>query len=532
MQDTLELRGYQRTAVDAVMSGWEQARRQLIVMPTGTGKTVVFAKVAEAMRPQGPTLILAHREELLSQAREKIAHWTSLTTALERGDARADDLLEHGADVVVASVQTLSRHARLERFAPDAFALVVIDEAHHAPAATYQRILAHFDARVLGVTATPDRLDKQALGKVFDQVPFAYELRDAVEDGWLVPIRQKIVRIRGLDLRRVRTTAGDFNEGDLAQALVEHDVPEHVARATTEAAGERKTLVFAATIEHAETLAVALEQFTDPSRVLVLSGEDTLDARREGLRRFAKGAVQFLVNCMLFTEGFDLPEIDCVAMARPTKSRALYAQMIGRGTRTAAGKHDLLVIDFAGNSGRHTLVNVLDVLGGADDEISKHVMHQAEAEDGCDVLDEMRRQQAALAEQYRRHALEAARRARAAQLEYIEVDPFRRVYSILKVRPIAGRMGGLAPTSEQLEELRRYKVDFDISLGSLDRGQAMEILARIKERPRQGLATYKQARVLLKFGFDPDVPFEKAREIIDQLAANDWRRPLVTATTS
>src|SRR5262249_25782210 len=147
------------------------------------------------------------------------------------------------------------------------------------------------------------------------------------------------------------------------------DVPEHVARATTEAAGERKTLVFAATIQHAETLALALEQFTDPARVLVLSGEDKLGARREGLRRFAKGDVQFLVNCMLFTEGFDLPEIECVAMARPTKSRALYAQMIGRGTRTAAGKSDLLVIDFAGNSGRHTLINVLDVLGGADDEI-------------------------------------------------------------------------------------------------------------------------------------------------------------------
>ena len=519
-----DLRAYQQAALDAIMEGWGQARRQLIVMPTGTGKTVVFAKVAEAMRPEGRTLVLAHRDELLGQARQKIAQWTSLTTALEQGPSQAHGLDD--TDVVVASVPTLSRPARLERFAPDAFALIVVDEAHHAPADTYQRILTHFDARVLGVTATPNRLDKQALGTVFDHVPYIYELRNAIEDGWLVPIRQQVARIRGLDFRAVRTTAGDFNEGDLEAVMIGHDVPAQVARATTEVAGERKTLVFATTIGHAEALAAAFELVTAPERVLVLSGTSTIEARHDGLQRFADGDVQFLINCMLFTEGIDLPAIACVVMARPTKSRSLYAQMIGRGTRRAPGKRDVLVVDVAGNAGRHALITVVDILGGTDAEIRERVMQRAgEAEDDCEVLDEIRRQQAILADSYRRQALEAARRAQAARIEYIEVDPFRRIWSILKVRPVAGRLGGIAPTAEQFEQLRSYKVDLDIALTSLDRGQAADILWRIRERPRLGLSTYKQARVLLKFGYDPDVPFEKARAIIDALAANGWRRP-------
>lgn len=526
----LRLRPYQEVAIDHVMASWAHARRQLLVLPTGTGKTVVFARIAEHLRPLGRTLVLAHREELLAQAREKIADWTSLTTALEQGDARASDLLGRGADVVVASVQTLARAARLQRFDPHAFALVVVDEAHHAPADTYQRIVNYFDARLLGVTATPDRLDKKALGVTFDHVPFVYELRDAIEDGWLVPIRQKLAKIHELDLGAVRTVAGDFNEGDLESAMIRQGVSARIARATTECAGDRKTLIFATTIGHAEVLAEAFEHFTAPDRILILSGRDSKEDRREGLRRFAEGEVQFLINCMLFTEGFDLPAIACVAMARPTKSRALYSQMIGRGTRLLAGKPDVLVIDFVGNAGRHTLINALDILGGQDAEIRERVLRRAlDSADGCDVLGEVKRQQEVLAAFYRRQAMEAARRARAAKIEYIEVDPFRRVYSILKVRPIAGRMGGIEPTPEQLDVLRDHKVDMDIALASLDRGQAAEIITRIKERPRLGLCTYKMARVLLKFGHDPDLRYEQASMIIAELAANGWRRGTVTA---
>lgn len=510
----LTLRPYQEQCRVAVHHGWADARRQLIVLPTGTGKTVVFAKIAEDTRKHGRTLVLAHREELLSQAREKIAAWTPLSTALEQAGSRADDVY---ADVVVASVQTLIR--RLDRYRRDAFALLVIDEAHHAPAETYQRIVDHFDAKVLGVTATPDRLDKRSLGDTFDAVPFVYELRDAIADGWLVPIRQKIVRIHGMDLSAVRTSHGDLQERDLEMAMLRADVVHGVARATVEASKDRRTLVFCTTIAHAHAVATAMGHFANPQRIEVLTGQDSADHRREGVRRFATGETQFLVNCMLFTEGFDLPEIASVSIARPTKSRALYAQMIGRGTRTASGKRDLLILDFVGNAGRHVLINAFDILGGADAEIQARISARAEAgADGCDVLAEIRRAQEELAEFNRRQALEAARRAREAHIEYVEVDPFRRVYSILKIRPVAGRMGGVEPTKEQIDLLYQYKVHQDIDVANLDRGQAAEILARIKERPRLGLCTYKQARVLLKYGYDPDISFKQAGEIITEIA--------------
>ena len=411
------LRPYQEACLAAIEQGWLNARRQLIVLPTGTGKTIVFAKLAELLRKFGRILVLAHREELLAQAQEKIAAWTSLSTALEQGDARADDLYGAHADVVVASVATLTR--RLERYPTNSFSLVVVDEAHHAPAETYQRILNHFDARVLGVTATPDRLDKRSLKGTFDAVPFVYELRDAITDGWLVPIRQKVVRIEGMDLSLVRTQHGDLNEGDLETAMLKSPVVAGVARATVEASHGRRTLVFATTIAHAKALAISMGHFADPAKIAVLSGQDSEADRREGVRRFFHGDLQYLVNCLLFTEGFDLPAIACVSVARPTKSRALYAQMIGRGTRTAPAKRDLLILDFMGNAGRHVLVNAFDLLGGTDAEVQNKAKVKAEDPEGCDVLEALRQAQQDLADFYRRQALAAAQRARDAKITYL-----------------------------------------------------------------------------------------------------------------
>ncbi len=520
------VRPYQQQAIDAVFQGWLTARRQLIVCATGLGKTVMFAKIAERVRPQGRVLVLAHREELIRQACDKIATWTTLSTAVEMGDERATDMYGSQADVVVASVQTLSRAKRLERYPKDAFTLVIVDEAHHAPADTYKRIVDYFDARLLGVTATPDRLDKKALAGTFDAAPFVYEIRDAIEDGWLVPIRQKLVRIENMDLSMARTVAGDFNEGDLEIAMLKDDVVHGVARAVAESSSNRKTLVFAASIAHANAIEIALGHHVDPDRVLMLSGKSSREDRRDGLARFAAGDVQYLVNCALFLEGFDQPDIGCVAVARPTKSRALYAQMIGRGTRTSPYKRDLLVLDFVGNAGRHALINCFDILGGDDPNIRAAAEDRCrKSEDGEDVLESLKAVQEEMAELYRRQALEAAQRAKSAQISYVDIDPFRTVFSILKVRPISGRMGGIEPTEEQLEALRFHKIDKDAKIQSLDRGQAAEILASIKRRRNSGFCTYKQARTLMRFGYDPDVSFEQAGALITAIADNGWRRP-------
>lgn len=525
MSTTLRL--YQQTAVDAIESGWLDARRQLLVMPTGTGKTQVFITVAERARGQGRTLILAHREELLDQARDRIATWTSLDVAIEKAEQRADGLFGQHADVVVASVQTMVR--RLHRYPKDAFALVVVDEAHHAPADSYQAIVNHFDARLLGVTATPDRLDRKSLKGTFDAVPYVYEIGDAIRDGWLVPIRQKVVQIKTMDLGFVRTTAGDLNAGDLELAMFKPEILHGIARATVESAGDRRTLIFTPTVGYAKALAEAMvaKWGVPPGRILALSGDDDTAERRAGVAAFRRGDVQYMANCALFTEGFDVPEVALVAVARPTKSRGLYTQMVGRGTRTVAGKRDLLVLDFVGNAERHSLVNVMDILGGGtDDEIKERAKLKIAKGETDDVLEALRQAREELADFYRRQALEAAKRAAEAHIEYKEVDPFRRICSILKIRPAAGRMGGVESTEEQLELLRQHKVHLDMpDVRRLDRGQASEILAKIRERPRIGLCTYKMARTLIKFGFDPDVPYERASEIIGLLRQYNWQRP-------
>lgn len=503
----VELRLYQRQAVDGTLAALAKHRSALIVAATGTGKTTVFMAIAKALRPHGRILVVAHRDELIQQARARIESGAALSVAVEMAEARAVD---SSADVVVASVQTLTRERRLAGFARDAFGLVIVDEAHHATAATYRRILDHFaGAKVLGVTATPDRLDGRGLGAVFETVPFVYEIRDAIEDGWLVPIRQARVVVEDLDLSRVRRTAGDLNEGDLERILTEDGALHGIAQPLVKHAGDRFTLVFAVTVAHARELAEVLGFYAGPDRVAVVVGADDRELRRRTVRAFAAGEVQFLVNCMVLGEGFDCPSIACVAVARPTASRALYAQMIGRGTRPAPDKRDLLVLDFAGNAGRHHLVSTFDVLSGsADPDVERRAQAAMNAGD-VTILDAIAAAEAEI----------AAERRRAAQLEVrarlVDIDPF----TVLGVHAAPGRWGGLPMTDKQRALLERA----GLPTGKLDRGQASALIDELLQRSRDRRCTYKQARTLLRFGQDPDVPFEEASRLITAIAANGWR---------
>jgi superfamily II DNA or RNA helicase len=507
---TAGLRVYQREAVAAVLAALVTHRGVLFVAPTGSGKTTIFTAIAEARRPHGRILVLAHREELLRQAAARIGEHTALSVGVEMAEARAG----LDADVVVASVQTLSRPARLARFAPDAVGLVVVDEAHHAVASTYRRVLDHFTAaKVVGCTATPDRLDRVALGKVFEVAAFCYELRDAIEDGWLVPIRQVQVVLDGLDLSRVRTTAGDLNEGDLERVVTQDGVLHGIAQPVAKHAGTRPTLVFAVTVAHARALGEVLGFYAGPGRVAALSGDDDREHRRETLAAFLAGEVQYLVNCELFTEGVDLPPTSCVAMARPTKSRALYAQMIGRGTRLHPGKTDLLVLDFAGNAGRHALVSTFDVLSGARDaEVEQRAQALMNARPDLDILGALAEAEVAVATE-RRRAIQLGVHTRL-----VEVDPF----AVLGVHASPGRWGGAPITAKQVAVLERA----GIPIAGLDRRQASAIISELHRRMGAGLCTFRQARVLLRYGYDPEVGFEEAGRLLDALAAHGWRRPV------
>lgn len=519
----IDLRPYQVEAVARIHETLGRVNSALLVMATGTGKTTVFAQVIEDRARLGRTLVIAHRGELLEQARRRIKDQTGLRCDVEKADQRANLSGFFPADVVVASVQSLMRERRRARFPRDSFATIIVDEAHHAPARSYRDIIDYFEtAKTLGVTATPDRTDKTAMGLVFDDVAFVYDIRQAIDDGWLVPIRQRAVEVHGLDFSKIRDVAGELNEGQLEALLREEEHLHHIGQPTFELAGCRKTMVFCVTVAHAHDMARVLRGYGATAEAL--DGTAGEQERRAVLGRFARGETQFLCNCMLLTEGFDEPSVSCISVARPTKSRSLYCQMAGRGTRLAPGKSDLLLLDFRGNAGNHVLVAPQDILGGNyDPEVRERAEELANA--GCplhEALDRAAIEAAQAAEEKRRAqaALEKSRLQIESRKRVREVDPFGAI-------GLAGRAApsGAPPTEAQIARLKRLKFPAEKHVWALDRKGASELIRALEKRREDGLCTWSQANLLGKYGFDQNVSFEVAKAQIDVIAQNGWRPP-------
>jgi superfamily II DNA or RNA helicase len=370
-------RPYQDEAVAAVLHGAQHGlKRPLIALPTGTGKTIVFALLIQ-QRP-GRALVLAHRDELIEQAVEKL-HW--MDPEMEIGVVKAERD-EHEAPVVVASVQTLSRHQRLARLVPD-FDTIIIDEAHHAPADTYRRILSHCQAwhpegpLVVGVTATPERGDRKSLRQVFERIVYHKSLLEMILAGYLSDLRAIQVLLQA-DFDAVRVRKGDFVERDLETLLLEASAPAHVVAAFKTQASERKALLFTPTVALAHAMAETFCAAGIPAEAL--DGGTSLGERRAILQRLHTGQTRVVANCAVLTEGYDEPSVDCIIMARPTRSRPLYQQMLGRGTRTYPGKSDCLVLDVVGVSSRHTLQTVSTLCGFSPDDLDKQSLTEAVAE--------------------------------------------------------------------------------------------------------------------------------------------------------
>ena len=541
----MKLRSYQAAAVDGIFEAWRTSRSTLLVQPTGTGKTVTFAHVINRM-PMGRALVLAHREELIFQAADKIEAVTGAKPDIEMAEMRADHAMFGKARVVVSSIQTQcagrNGDTRMKRFDPREFSLLVVDEAHHATAPTYRRVLEHYgqneNLKILGVTATPDRHDEEALGQVFDSVAFDYELLDAIHDGWLVPIHQRSVVVDGLDYSSIRTTAGDLNGADLARVMEYVEMLLAVASPALELAAGRKTLVFAASVSHAERLCEIFNRHhTECARFV--TGTTPKDERRRMLADYAAGKFQILVNVGVATEGFDEPGIQVVVMARPTKSRALYAQMAGRGTRPLSGLVDAHgaaddrrtaiaasakpaceIVDFVGNSGRHRLITTADILGGNySDEVVARARAKAEGADGAavDMAEALVSAEQELAEQ-RERARRAAIRAKARYSCQV-VDPFE-VFHIEPWRE-RGWDKGRQPSEKMLALLERNGIDTrDLSFT-----QAKQLVGEIIHRYETKQCSFKQARLLARHGYPTDVPFAEASRLIDALAKNNWKRP-------
>jgi len=354
-QGNVALRDYQLEALAAIERAEAGGvRRQVLALPTGTGKTVVFAELIR--RRGGRALVLVHRDELLTQALDKLA-----VVGLAAGVVKAERD-EVDAAVVVASVQTLSRTSRLDRL-PLGFRTVVIDECHHAAADTYQRVLARVESvdlppLVLGVSATPERADGIPLEGF--EVVYRRQLRDMIAAGYLSDLRAVQVRLARADYEQLHTRAGDFIEAETEAMLLDADAPEHAVRAYQQHASDRRALVFTPTVKVAYAMADAFAEAGVPAATI--DAGTPLDERREILAAFRRGPVRVIANCAVLTEGFDEPLIDCIIVARPTKSRVLYVQMIGRGSRKVPVKDDCLIVDLVGATDRHDLVTLDKVL--------------------------------------------------------------------------------------------------------------------------------------------------------------------------
>mgnify|MGYP003585249518 CR=1 FL=1 len=358
----MELRPYQRECLESILAGYRRGlRRVLVSLPTGTGKTVVFANLPKFLKMKRRMLMIAHRQELLDQAAAKFA---ASVPDLSIGIEQASRSAPPDCRIVLASVPTVGRQGstRLLELPPEDFYLIVVDEAHHAVAASYRRIFDHFglfaeDSKrlLVGFTATPRRGDKHALSSVFQEVAYAKNLPEMVRAGYLCPLRGWRVSTP-ISLGSVASRHGDFVESELASLV---DVPERnqlVVNAYQELAAGRRAVVFCVNVAHVLALAAAFQEAG--IRTAPIWGAMSREDRQSVLQAFHQGELEVLTNCNVLTEGFDEPRVDCVVMARPTQSQLLYAQMVGRGTRLHQHKSDLIVIDIVDNSSRHKLAGL------------------------------------------------------------------------------------------------------------------------------------------------------------------------------
>lgn len=353
------LRPYQEEALTAINQAFvHHMRRPIISLATGLGKTVIFA--TQAQRTSDRVLVLAHRDELIDQASKTLRAQLPADRTIGRVVA---DCNETDASVIVASVQTLYAKRLRKTWPPGHFALVIIDEAHHAASPSYKAILDYLQpSRVLGVTATPYRGDKVTLSTVFDGLVYHFGIREGIRDHWLTDLKAYRVETK-VDLDPVHTQGGDFQTGELAQAL---DTPERnrlLAEATQQYAPQRRTICFTITVDHAHHMAAAFNAQGMPAAAL--SAETPKPLRQDTLRQFHDGTIQVICNCGILTEGFDEPRVEAIVLARPTKSLPLFTQMVGRGTRPAddIGKTDCIIIDAADNTKRHRIATINALIG-------------------------------------------------------------------------------------------------------------------------------------------------------------------------
>lgn len=518
----MELRPYQQEAKESIFEQWENGtKKTLLVLPTGCGKTIVFAKVTEQCVQNGDrVLILAHRGELLEQAADKIGKSTGLGCATEKAD---ESCLGSWYRITVGSVQSMMREKRLSRFPEDYFDTIIIDEAHHCISDSYQRVLQHFpEAKVLGVTATPDRGDMKNLGTVFESLAYEYSLPKAIKEGYLSPIKAVTIPLT-MDLTGVGTQGGDFKAGDLGTALDPY--LRNIAEEMKKYCADKKTVVFLPLVKTSQKFRDILND--NGFRAAEVNG-DSQD-RAEILEDFEKDRYNVLCNSMLLTEGWDCPSVDCIVVLRPTKVRSLYCQMVGRGTRLSpeTGKDHLLLLDFLWHTERHELCHPAHLICESED-VAQKMTENLEKDAGC-VMDIEEAEKTAAED-----VVAQREEALAKQLDEMKkrkrklVDPLQFEMSI-QAEDLAGYIPAFGwemapPSDQQKKTLEKLGILPDAIENA---GKAAKILDRLDKRRSAGLTTPKQIRFLESRGFlhVGTWQFDHAKKLIDRIAGNGWRIP-------
>lgn len=513
------LRPYQQAAMEAVLREWDEGHdRTLLVLPTGCGKTIVFAKIAESrVRVGERVLIMAHRGELLEQAGDKILQATGLKCAVEKAEQTCRGSWYR---IVVGSVQTLMRDKRLKQFPADYFDTIIIDEAHHSVSDSYQHVLRYFDkAKVLGVTATPDRADMRNLGTYYESLAYEYSLPQAIKDGYLCKIMAQTIPLT-IDISGVGMSAGDYKAGELGSALDPY--LSQIAKEMLTYCADRKTVVFLPLVKTSQKFCEILNQAGFHAAEVNGNSDD----RAEILQDFDEGKYNVLCNSMLLTEGWDCPSVDCVIVLRATKSRSLYSQMVGRGTRLFPGKDNVLLLDFLWNTEKHELCRPACLIAESNDVADKMTekLNESGKPEDLEILekeaaeDVVADRERALAEKL------AAMKKRKRKL----VDPLQFELSI-QAEDLSGYVPAFGwemapPTQKQLAALEKFGI-FPDEIESA--GKAKLLLDKLIKRKEMGLATARQIRLLEARGFQHvgTWSFTAATQMIGRIAACGWRIP-------
>lgn len=516
----MELRPYQQEAKDAIFEQWDNGvKKTLLVLPTGCGKTVVFAKVTEDCVRQGNrVLILAHRGELLDQAADKLMKTTGLGCALEKAE---NTCLGSWFRVVVGSVQTLMRQKRLDQFPEDFFDTIIIDEAHHCISDSYQKVLKHFpDAQILGVTATPDRGDMQNLGQFFESLAYEYTLPKAIKEGYLTPIKALTIPLK-IDMSSVSVQTGDFKASDIGTALDPY--LEGIAEEMKKYCSDKKTVVFLPLVKTSQKFRDLLNEHGFQAAEVNGNSQD----RAEILADFETGKYNVLCNSMLLTEGWDCPSVDCIVVLRPTKVRSLYCQMVGRGTRLFPGKDHLLLLDFLWHTERHELCHPASLIC-SNEEVAQKMTENLEEAAGCPIDIEDAEQKASEDVVAQREEALAKQLAEMKRRKKKLVDPLQFEMSI-QAEDLSGYVPAFGwemgpPSDKQKSTLEKLGILPDQIENA---GKAAKLLDRLDRRRNEGLTTPKQIRFLEGRGFQHvgTWQFDTARKLIDRIAANGWRIP-------